>query len=99
MDGLLIYANIFSSWVENLSVFWRFLSSSPVSLIDSALNSLAGNPEAYAAQGLFNLLKVIFVLTGFSDASVLTFIFSIMGTVFGLYFAIQIVKWLLDVFF
>lgn len=97
MDGLLVYADIFAVWIENLSVFWGFLNSNVVSFVDGAINSISGNPDSYLAMALFNGFKSLLFLFGFNDLTVLGFLFSIMGVGFGVYFLIMMVRWVLDI--
>ena len=97
MDGLVVYANIFASWVEGLQVFWGFLNYNVLSMIDSQIANLSGNLEAGLALGLLHLVKLLFNVFGFGELTVLGFMFSCMGVGFGIYFFIQMIKWLLDI--
>lgn len=97
MDGLLVYADIFSGWIENLSVFWSFLNSNVVSFIDSSINAIFGNDGSELALALFNAVKMLMFAFGFEDLTVLGVILSCMGFGFGVYFLIIIVRWVLDI--
>lgn len=99
MDGLITYADIFSSWVENLAVFWNILNTNVLDLINRSINSISGNAESLPAVAVFTLVKSIITILGLGNLSLLGFMFASMGTAFGIFAIIQIVKWLLDVFF
>lgn len=97
MEGLLFYSDLFALWIENLSRFWSFLNSNVVSLIDSAISSIAGNGNS-PALALFEALKGLFFVFGFQNLTVLGFLFSIMGYGFSLFFAITVVRWIIGIF-
>lgn len=96
MDGILVYAEIFASWIENLSVFWNFLNTNVLVFIQSSIDSISGNPDSYLAVGFFSGLKSILWALGLGDLTVLGFLFSIMGFGFGIYFCIMLIRWVLD---
>ena len=97
MDGLRVYADIFASWVEGLKVFWGFLNYNVLSMIDFQIDNLSGNLEAGPAVGMLYFIKLLFNVFGFGELTVLGFLFSCMGVGFGIYFFIQMIKWLLDI--
>lgn len=97
MDGLLTYAEIFANWIKHLSVFWSFLNSNVVSTIDSAINTAAGNPEAYLSVAFLNMVKLVLNAFGLGNLTVLGFMFSMMGVGFSIYFGIMMIRWVLDI--
>jgi hypothetical protein len=68
-------------------------------MIDSSINSISGNVESVPAVALFTLVKTILNISGLGSFTMLGLIFAVMGSAFAFFAAIQIVKWLLDVFF
>lgn len=97
MDGLITYAEIFSSWVQSLSVMWSSLNFNCYDVVEQAIEMLSSNPDASAAIGFLNLIKLLLDIFGFSDLTILGLIFSCMGAGFGLYFAIVFIKWILNI--
>lgn len=99
MDGLITYAEIFSRWVENLMFFWDILNTNLIEVFNRAINSISGNAESLPAIAIFTLAKSILSFLGLGELTLLGFMFATMGTAFGIFAVIQIVKWFLDVFF
>lgn len=97
MEGLVFYADLLASWVENLSSFWGFLNTNVIGLINSSINSIGPYPDNNLALAMFQGLKSIFFLLGFEDLTVLGFLFSVMGFGFGIYFVIVLIRWVLDI--
>lgn len=93
MDGLLVYADIFAGWIENLSAFWGFLQTNIIEILQRIANT--GGPADF----INTLVQVFIFSNGLQNLTVLGFIFASMGYAFGLYFAITLIKWVLDVLF
>lgn len=93
MDGLITYAEIFSSWIEHLQSFWIFLNTNVLTVFNDAIS----NPIPSLGKGLLILVRSLIVDLGFADFTLLSFIFTIMGTGFGIYFVVSILSWLLNI--
>ena len=98
MDGLFSYAEIFATWVENLGHLWSFFNFNCLEIVEDGISILSSNPDASSSLALLNLIKVLIELFGFGDLTVLGLVFYCMGVGFGLYFAIVLVKWILNIF-
>lgn len=97
MGGLLVYADIFAGWIENLSLLWGVLNTNIILSIESSISHISGNSGSEYAIALFNAFKYLLFIFGFNDLTVLGFLFSVMGFGFGVYFLIIMVRWVLDI--
>lgn len=93
MDGLFTYADIFADWISQLQIYWQFLNTNVLTVFDNALN----NPIPNLGKGLLLLVRTLIFNLGFGEFTLLSFIFSIMGIGFSIYFVISILTWLFNI--
>lgn len=106
MEGLLDYANIFSFWMFQLSVFWDLLNQPASLFITVAVTNFSEILAAYFPVALIPTVQfvldaieqiLLYLLRSFNlmDLSVLGFFFAFMGIGFAFYFVVTIVQWIL----
>lgn len=103
MDGLLDYANIFSFWIYQLSLFWGALNSDVTSFLFDAFDKFESFMDTQVIAPtvlvvLRNCLSIFIDLLkvfGLDDLSVLGLFFSFMGVGFALYALATIFQWIL----
>lgn len=92
MPGVFDLANIYATWISELSRFWEFLNMNLMVLLEQSMNHSV-NDEAKA---LYGALMAVLRIFNFQNDTLLTFLLSIAGTGFAVYFLWTMISYILD---
>lgn len=92
MNGLLIYANILSQWLNGFESMWDVLNTNILTVLENSFFSHPVGPSS-----IINTLVVAYIKSsGLGHLTLLSFIFSMFGVAFGFFFVFTILKWFLN---
>lgn len=94
MDGLVFYADTLAHWLDQLTFLWDYLQT-PVYVV---LDNFYGGSNLGIAANIVSVINTFLRFSGLGDLTLLSFIFTMTGTGFFLYFGFIILKWFWDLF-
>lgn len=92
MPGVFDLANIYSQWISELSKFWEFLNMNLMVMLEQSMNHSVNEQ----AKAVFAALMAVLRVFNFQDDTLLTFVLSIAGTGFTVYFLWTMISYILD---